>query len=97
MSISKVNPPFEKGVFVICQKCGKNDSHLELRDKLKKITKETGDAKKVRVTLAGCLGVCPEKLSTVGYFPVEGSAELMTIDPVSDAEEVLKFIKAKAN
>jgi predicted metal-binding protein len=97
------NPKFTKGSLFVCSKCGKDFSEpvpdraeklkTDLRAELKPLNAHT----KVRVMVAGCLGVCNKDEQTFAYYPNCGEMEMFTTSTNFDAakSDILKVIKTK--
>ena len=97
--------PWSQGIALICTKCSKaispeiltGEGHPgeKLRDFLKSALKESGEAKKIRVTISGCLDVCVKDTQAVAYIDRDGTTEVWTMHPENDRQEMLNTLKAK--
>ncbi|MBK9324059.1 MAG: (2Fe-2S) ferredoxin domain-containing protein [Bdellovibrionaceae bacterium] len=103
MSIENQKTPWQDGIFLICEKCGKSLDGLKLKesgnasDNLKKYLKselkDRGYGKRIRVINSGCLDVCIKDAVAVSYIPVDTSVQRMevsTVHPEEDRERILK-------
>lgn len=74
--------PWNHGVMLICQKCGKAfDSQFsgdELRSNLKKSFKEQGLSPDIRVVASTCLDICEPNEQAVAFCPNNGPTTVMT-------------------
>ena len=76
--------PWTSGSLLICNKCGKSFGRTEnadlLKFDLKSYLKETENHKKIRVMVSGCLDVCQKEEQAVVFHPIEGKAQVFTVD-----------------
>ena len=94
------------GLVLVCERCSKERipnedpakaaeiGDFNLRDWLKAKLKDAGQWGHIRAINTGCMDVCPKGRITVAIDPQQGDghAQVFTVDPVCDKEELLEKI-----
>lgn len=103
--MKKEEVSWSQGITLICTKCSKSISPEQLveeghpgeklRDFLKSSLRETGDSKKIRVTVSGCLDVCVKESQALAYIDRDGTTEVWSLHPEKDRQEILQTLRAK--
>lgn len=100
-----VSTPWQKGILMICQKCGSTiDANKvaeptklaeKMRDELRADLRAAGKGQDLRVIVSGCLKVCEPNLQALALCKVDGSTKVVTFDPANGTKSVREFVKSE--
>ncbi len=100
-----VKSPWNKGAFLICEKCGRRDDGCDVgkdfaedqKKKFKARLREEGLGKDIRVLTSSCLSLCPDNAYVAGWAPTKDDEfSLIVFDPKKELETVYQWLKSKA-
>ncbi|MES3039420.1 MAG: hypothetical protein V4736_16040 [Bdellovibrionota bacterium] len=104
--MERMDLPWEKVAFFICEKCGKSidkpkggDDDLagELKSHYRSELKEIDLHKKVRVMVSGCLNICEKGKQAAALFDKDKNESFaITFDPYEQREEILDLLRFRA-
>lgn len=72
--ITPTEAPAEKGVVMICERCGGHSFAKDLKSELKHLAKDELGKKALRVVFTSCMSICPKEGIAIGLAHVNPPA-----------------------